>query len=121
MAHRFARSSAALLLALVAAAHPAAQEAANRAQVVRAQEGMVWAFMVPLAIITAICGFAYLCRAVIEHRRWPARHSSSPEGLRYSDPKSGLPGAHRSAGLQACRARTEAAMKGCATAIRKTL
>jgi hypothetical protein len=70
MAHRFDRLFAASMLALAATAHPLAQEAANRAQIVRAQEGMVWAFMVPLAIITAICGFAYLCRALIEHRRW---------------------------------------------------
>jgi len=70
MAHRCDRLVAASVLALAATAHPLAQEAANRAQIVRAQEGMVWAFMVPLAIITAICGFVYLVRAMIEHRRW---------------------------------------------------
>ncbi len=43
---------------------------ANRAQIVHAQEGIVWAIMVPLGFITAICGITYLGRALIEHRRW---------------------------------------------------
>lgn len=63
----------AVLLALTSlvtdAARVAAQDA-NRAQVVHAQEGMIWAVMMPLAFITAICGVVYLIRAWIEQRRW---------------------------------------------------
>jgi len=60
----------ALLLMLADAGAAAAQDTLGRAQIVHAQEGMIWAVMVPLAIITAICGFVYLVRAVFEHRRW---------------------------------------------------
>jgi hypothetical protein len=43
---------------------------AGRVQAIHAQEGVVWAVMIPLGFITAICGITYLGRALIEHRRW---------------------------------------------------
>jgi hypothetical protein len=49
-------------------------ESFERVQSVRALEGIVWAIMVPLGFITAICGITYLGRCLIEYRRW--RHAT---------------------------------------------
>jgi hypothetical protein len=70
MLHKNCATLLVLTLALADAAGAAAQETVDRAQIIHAQEGMIWAVTVPLAIITAICGFVYLARAVFEHRRW---------------------------------------------------
>lgn len=70
MLHKNCALLPALTLTLADAARAAAQDTAGRAQVIHAQEGMIWAVTVPLAIITAICGFVYLARAIFEHRRW---------------------------------------------------
>ncbi|HZT76913.1 MAG TPA: hypothetical protein VFA27_09660 [Vicinamibacterales bacterium] len=59
-----------LVMLLVGAAPLAAQDPAAAAQVARAHEDMIWAFMVPLAIIAAIVGLVYLARTLIEYRRW---------------------------------------------------
>jgi len=70
MTRRFHRPVLTLLLAVAAGVHLPAQEPLGRAQIVHAQEGMIWAVMVPLIFITAICGLVYLGRAIIDHRRW---------------------------------------------------
>jgi len=70
MPNKFHRGLTSLLLVASAAFPVAAQDQLERARIVHAQEGMIWAFMTPLAVITAICGFTYLCRSLIEHRRW---------------------------------------------------
>jgi hypothetical protein len=70
MLHKNRASALALTLTLADAASAAAQDTLGRAQIVHAQEGMIWAVMMPLAFITAICGLVYLARTMIEHRRW---------------------------------------------------
>lgn len=72
MVQRIRKLLVAFVLAAVCGAATLAAQAADatRPQTVHAMEGIVWAIMVPLGFITAICGVVYLGRALIEHRRW---------------------------------------------------
>ncbi len=71
MLHKFRYPLGSVVLTVGLAATVQAQEAAaSQPQSVRALEGVVWAFMIPLGFITGIGGLVYLGRAIVEHRRW---------------------------------------------------